>query len=252
MAQAEAKSEAKPAKPDYGLDAPHIVKRMAGRGIWTLVAGAAVFFVNRNQYPGTAGALLGVLGAIAGTFFLIAGIHVWSSRVAKLQVRDRLIEAVEIAADDRVLDVGCGRGLMVIGAAKRLKSGKATGVDVWNAHDLSGNSAEAAKENAKLEGVADRVRIENCDARKLVYPDNHYDVVVSTLCVHNIGDRDDRDQAVKEMWRVLKPGGRLAIFDLIHTGRYAEVLRECGAEDVRLSPWGLLWCLPARSVMARK
>src|SRR5436853_6767318 len=102
MAQAEAKSAAKPAKPDYGLDAPPIVQRMAGRGIWTLVAGAAVFFVNRNQYPGTAGALLGVLGAIAGIFFLIAGIHVWSSRVAKLQVRDRLIEAVEIAADDRV------------------------------------------------------------------------------------------------------------------------------------------------------
>src|SRR5262245_15927887 len=252
MAQAGAKSAAKSAKPDYGLDAPHIVKRMVGRGIWTLVAGAAVFFVNRNQYPGTAGALLGVLGAISGFFFLIAGVHVWSSRIAKLQVRDRLLDALDIADDDRVLDVGCGRGLMAIGAAKRLKSGKATGVDIWNGQDLSGNSAEAAKDNAKLEGVADRVRIENGDARKLVYPDNHYDVVVSTLCVHNIGDRDGRDQAVKEMWRVLKPGGRLAIFDLIHAGRYAEVLRECGADDVRLSPWGLLWSLPARSVMAKK
>src|SRR6266446_2460648 len=102
-AKSEARSEAKSAKPDYGLDAPHIVKRMVGRGIWTLVAGAAVFFVNRNQYPGTAGALLGVLGAIAGFFFLIAGINVWSSRVAKLQVRDRLLDALEIEDDDRVL-----------------------------------------------------------------------------------------------------------------------------------------------------
>jgi arsenite methyltransferase len=247
-----AQATANPAKPDYGLDAPNIVKRMVTRGVWTLVVGVAVFFVNRNQYPGPSGALIGVLGAIAGVFFLVAGIMVWSSRVAKLQVRDRLHEALQIAEDDRVLDVGCGRGLMVIGAAKRLKTGKATGVDIWSSADLSGNSAEAAKENAKLEGVADRVRIENCDARKLVYPDNHYDVVVSSLCIHNISDRAGRDQAVKEMWRVLKPGGRLAIFDLFHAGRYAEVLHECGASDVRLSPWGFLWCLPTRSVMARK
>ena len=48
----------------------------------------------------------------------------------------------------------CGRGLLAIGAAKRLKTGKVTGIDVWNPQELSGNSADAAKENAKAEGVA--------------------------------------------------------------------------------------------------
>ena len=54
------------------------------------------------------------------------------------------------------------------------------------------------------------------------------------------------------MFRVLKPGGRILIFDTFHTGRYAQVLRECGAADVALSPWSVLWCAPSRSVTARK
>jgi ubiquinone/menaquinone biosynthesis C-methylase UbiE len=177
---------------------------------------------------------------------------VWSSRVAKLQLRDRLLDSLALKGEEKVLDVGCGRGLLVIGAAKRLKSGKATGIDVWNPQDLSGNSPDSAKANAKLEGVADRVRIENCDARKLPYPDGNYEVVMSSLALHNIPEREEREQALREMWRVLKPGGRLLIFDILHTGRYAQVLREAGAKDVSLSPMGFLWCLPTRSVVAKK
>ena len=177
---------------------------------------------------------------------------VWSSRVAKPSLRDRLIDSLEFKGDEKVLDVGCGRGLMLIGAAKRLKTGKATGIDIWSKQDLSGNSADAANANAKLEGVPDRVRIENGDARKLVYPDNSYDVVMSTLAIHNISDPGERDQAIRQMWRVLKPGGRLLIFDIFHTAHYANVLRECGAKERKLSGLEFLWCVPCRSLLARK
>jgi ubiquinone/menaquinone biosynthesis C-methylase UbiE len=167
-------------------------------------------------------------------------------------LRDRLLDSLAIQPDDKVLDVGCGRGLMLIGAAKRLKSGKATGIDVWSMEDLSGNSPDAAKLNVKIEGVGDRVRIENCDARKLPYPENQYDVVMSSLVIHNIPAREERDQAVREMLRVLKPGGRLMIFDILHTGAYAQTLRDAGASDVALSPLGFLWCLPSRSLLVKK
>ena len=153
---------------------------------------------------------------------------------------------------EKVLDVGCGRGLMLIGAAKRLKSGKATGVDIWDPKDLSENTADAAKQNAKIEGVADRVRIENCDARKLHYQDNSYDVVLSSTVVHNIPEREERSQAVREMWRVLKPGGQLLIFDILHVAQYAQTLREAGAADVTVSPGGFLWCMPTKSLLAKK
>jgi len=243
---------ANPPNADYGLDAPILVKRMFTRGGWTLGIGLALWFVNRSEYPGPADHLLFALGLIGLAFLGAGAFMVWSSRVAKPGLRDRLLDALELKGDERVLDVGCGRGLMLIGAAKRLKTGKATGIDIWNPADLSGNSPDAAKLNAKIEGVSDKVRIDTGDARKLVYPDNHYDAITSTLAIHNIAEEQERDQAIREMWRVLKPGGRLVVFDLFHTGHYAKVLRDAGASDVTLSGVGWLWCVPSRSLVAKK
>ncbi len=242
--------------PDYGLDAPVVVRRMFSRGGWALGIGLLMFLINRNEYPGPSAQILSVLGSIGVVFLLTGAFMVWSSRVAKLGLRDRLIDSLQLRGDEKVLDVGCGRGLLLIGAAKRLSSGKgagkATGIDIWSNEDLSKNSADATKQNAKIEGVSDRVRIETGDARKLVYPDASYDVVMSSLAIHNIPEKDDRAQAIREMWRVLKPGGKLLIFDIFRTGEYAKILRESGATDVQLSGMSFLWCVPSRSLMATK
>jgi arsenite methyltransferase len=238
--------------PDYGLDAPRTVHSMFSRAAWTIGIALVLYLVNHSEYPGPAARMCGVL-ALIGLFFLGIGIDmVWSSRVAKLRLRDQLLDSLALRGDERVLDVGCGRGLLAIGAAKRLKNGKVIGIDVWNPFDLSGNTPDAAKANVKLEGVADKVRIENGDAQKLVYPDNHYDAVVSSLAIHNIPEEGARAQAIREMLRVLKPGGKLAIFDLFRTGEYAEVLRAAGAKDVELSKISFFWCVPGRSLTARK
>jgi arsenite methyltransferase len=238
--------------PDYGLDAPRIVRSMFSRAAWTLAIAAVLYIVNHSEYPGPAARMCGVLALIGLVFLGVGAVMVWSSRVAKLRLRDQLLDSLALRGDERVLDVGCGRGLLAIGAAKRLKTGKVIGIDVWNPVDLSGNSPDAAKANAKIEGVAEKVRIENGDAQKLVYPDNHYDVVVSNLVLHNIAEQDARAQAVREMLRVLKPAGKLAIFDLFRTGEYAETLRASGAKDVELSKTSFLWCVPGRSLTARK
>jgi len=242
-----------PASLDYGLDAPRVVRSMFGRGAWMLGIAAVLYFINHSDYPGPAARMCGVL-ALGGLICLGVGwAMVWSSRVAKLRLRDRLLDSLSLKGDERILDVGCGRGLLAIGAGKRLgKTGRVVGVDVWNPLDLSGNTAEAARANVKLEGVADCVRIEDGDARKLVYPESSYDVVVSSLAIHNIPDHTERSQAIREMYRVLKPGGKLVIYDIFKPGEYAETLRESGAKDVTLSEMMFLWCLPSRIVSARK
>jgi SAM-dependent methyltransferase len=238
---------------DYGIDAPLVARGWFGRAAWSFGVGLAFWFMNRQEYPGPAGRMLAVLTLIALACAGIAWCKIRSSRDGKLRLREELLDQLALKGDEKVLDVGCGRGLITIGVAKRLtKMGRVTGVDIWRTEILSGNSLDAAKQNAKLERVSERVTFESCPVHSLHFRDNTYDVVVSSLAIHNLADDREREQALHEMLRVLKTGGRLLIFDTAETGYYAEVLRAAGAKDVTLSPWSFLWCLPSRSVTARK
>jgi cyclopropane fatty-acyl-phospholipid synthase-like methyltransferase len=240
------------AQVDYGLDAPGIVKDMFVRGGWFLAFAFAFWFMNHSDFPGPALSLLTALGLVGLGFVAVGAVMVWSSRTAKLQLRDELLDAAGIKGDEKILDAGCGRGLLLIGAAKRLKSGRATGVDVWDARDQKDNSSEATRENAKLEGVADKVRVESGDVRKLVYPEANFDVVLSNLVVHNLSGADEREKAIRELYRVLKPGGRLAMYDILKTREYAKVLESCGAQNVTLGARRWLWMVPGWMLTATK
>jgi ubiquinone/menaquinone biosynthesis C-methylase UbiE len=158
---------------------------------------------------------------------------------------------LQLRGDERVLDLGCGRGAVLIMAAKRLTTGRAVGVDLWKSFDQSGNSSEATQRNAVAEGVADRVELRTGDLRSLPFEDNSFDVIVSNFAIHNISVRDGRDKAISEAVRVLRPGGRLLIVDVRGTGRHQEQLTKLGMRDVtrRGLRW---WFMPARLVSAVK
>ena len=151
----------------------------------------------------------------------------------------------------KLLDVGCGSGLLLIGAAKRLTTGEAVGVDIWNTKDLSNSGPEVALRNARVEGVAERVSVQEGDARRLPFADESFDVALSLNVLHNIPQRADREQALREIIRVLKPGGRAVLTDFRNTREYVRVIREAGmAEAYREIVYWLL--IPIFVVIASK
>ena len=202
----------RPCVPDYGLDAPKVVRNLLvlgslGLGLWLSVALRLWSGVLRT--PPLAGVSLvfplSRMGLWVGSGLLAMGFWmIWSSRVGKVRGRERLLDRIPWTGKERVLDVGCGRGLMLVGAAKRLTAGKATGVDIWQAEDLSGNRPEATLENARCEDVGDRVDVRTADMRELPFPDASFEVVVSSAAIHNLYKAGDRQKAIREIARVLR------------------------------------------------
>src|SRR6266446_5405157 len=143
-----------------------------------------------------------------------------------------------LRGDERILDMGCGRGAVLLMAAQRLTTGRAEGVDLWRSVDQSGNSLEATRRNAIAEGVADRVELHTGDMTALPFEDNSFDVVVSSLAIHNIRGRAGREKAVEEAVRVLRPGGRLMIADIRGTRQHQAQLAKIGMGDVTRSRLG--------------
>lgn len=235
-----------PSRPDYGQDAPGV--RLGMFAIATV--GFAVLIAARIFAPSTSGvwpaiaAALSVVGALAGAYGLGMGSYMtWGSRVGKLRTRDRLLDLAASMrpwrGDETAVDIGCGRGLMLIGAAQRLPRGQVIGLDLWRKEDQADNSPEAALANARLEGVADHVRIETGDARQLPLADSSVDAVFSHWVIHNLPLPSDREKAINEMWRVLRPGGVLVLADIGYVPQYAQLLKALGAKQLRFLDGGL-------------
>src|SRR5947209_1349681 len=224
-----------PARPDYGIDAPYVVRNLLLAGAGCVGAAVLVSLTLRPSHPQLAALLTMMLLWPGVSVLCSAGFMLWGSKSGKLRMRDRLLATIPWRGDERVLDVGCGRGLLLCGAAKRLTSGTAVGIDLWQAEDLTGNTPAATLANAEAEGVAGRVEVRTADARQLPFADGEFDAVVSSSALHNIYDAAGRRQALAEIVRVLKPGGRVAVFDVRHTAEYARAFGELGLTDVRRS-----------------
>ena len=135
-------------RPDYGLDSPAIV---AGEAVLGIVMLGAAALLRLLRLP----ALLWVIALAVGAYFLLNALGmIRYSRRGKLRLREEALRLVRWRGDERVLDVGCGRGLMLVGAARRLITGRAVGVDRWVRGAVSGNQPEAALRNATMGNAA--------------------------------------------------------------------------------------------------
>lgn len=130
------------------------------------------------------------------------------------RLRETFADDLGLQAGDRVLDVGCGTGRLAMTFAKRVApTGSVAGVDA--ASEMIKRASFRARK--KELPIAFQVAF----AQRLPFPNATFDAVTCTLALHHVAE-DDQQTAVQEMYRVLKPEGRLLIaeFDQGHGARF--------------------------------
>ena len=166
----------------YGVDAPYALLLMVLGGVGLLALSVARLCGGGRPALGIAAAT----AAAAVWLFVNAGVFLHTTRAGKFAVWAELLDGLALKGDERLLDIGCGRGAVLLMAAQRLPHGRAVGVDHWSAADQSGNAERVTRQNAALEGVADRIELHTADLRQLPFDDHSFDVVVSSLALHNV------------------------------------------------------------------
>ena len=164
-----------------------------------------------------------------------------------------------------VLDLGSGGGIDVLLSAKRVgPTGKVYGLD------MTDDMLALARENQRKAGVTN-VEFRKGTIEEIPLPDNSVDVIISN-CVINLST--DKDAVLREAFRVLKPGGRFAVSDIVvrgdvpdsvrrnmelwigciagalHETEYEAKLKAAGFENVEVQPWRIYQVEDARSFLA--
>jgi arsenite methyltransferase len=134
-------------------------------------------------------------------------------RQARTGFINGVISTISWKDNEEVLDVGCGSGVLLFACMKQLPTIKGTGIDIYDPYSFGG-TGDVFWKNAAVEGLKERVNLQQVDARTMPFEDRRFDVIVSSLAMHHIGNAAEQEKATREIVRTLKPGGKIAICDV--------------------------------------
>ena len=128
------------------------------------------------------------------------------------KILDNVLQYLDWDGNGTLLDIGCGSGALTVKAAKKYPDARCIGMDYWGGvWEYAQNQCE---ENARLEGVAARVRFQKGDAVRLDFPDAYFDAAVSNFVFHEVSTQPDKTALIREALRILKPGAPFAFEDI--------------------------------------
>lgn len=121
------------------------------------------------------------------------------------RVHDQLLDRAELRGGQRILEIGCGTGNLLAALVRRLPDAEALGID-----PDPGALAKARRKAARRKLP---IRYERAFAGELPVPDGSVDRVLSSFMLHHLDD-DERARALREVRRVLRPGGQVHVVDV--------------------------------------
>ena len=210
-----------PARADFGTDDPARLTGLIGAAVVALLV--ALFLTGGGQRLLAVAPLLLAVGLGTAAF-----LRARASALTKRRLWEHLLDRLDLAGDETALDVGCGRGLVLCGLARRLPEGTATGIDAWRTRQQSGNHPAATEANLRLLDLTDRATVRTGDATALDVEDGSIDVATAGNLLDHL-EADERRAAVDELVRVLRPGGRLVVVGCAPLTDVADRLRPTGA-----------------------
>jgi ubiquinone/menaquinone biosynthesis C-methylase UbiE len=170
--------------------------------LWGLIVARRLPDVERHAAQRTRGMTLNWLALVYDPYCRAVGLGA--------PFREETLRYAGPRPGQRILDVGCGTGVLTCLAARAVgPSGSAVGIDPAPA------MIAVARENAQSEGSAAEFRVASIE--RLPFPDASFDLVLASLMLHHLPP-DVKRMGLKEVYRVLKPGGRLVIVDFDRPG----------------------------------
>lgn len=152
-----------------------------------------------------------------GLYFIIAASYmIWSSKVGKIRLCRELLGDLGLDTVESILDVGCGKGLYAIEAARFVKN--VACLDLGDGTDVMAN--------AEREGVS--VQYQKGDMRQLPFEDHSFEISLAATTLNHLRTKEDRYQALKELTRVTKK--TILIVDFQYLDEYVPTLQAEGFE----------------------
>lgn len=203
-------------KPNYGYTALKYFAYMGVIGFIGLCAALVGTFLNPPL--STLLIILGIPVAFVRIWIAISYVPLYNllfTGKAQDKIWRKITKFSNLKGDEKILDVGCGTGRASISLAKRLSTGKVTGIDIFKG--VSGTSPEPARRNAKIEGIISKVKFRYGNILNAPFKNNTFDVVNASSVLHEIRGHENQQKAMWEIYRVLKPGGKFVTLEILRT-----------------------------------
>ncbi|MBI3858690.1 MAG: class I SAM-dependent methyltransferase [Thaumarchaeota archaeon] len=240
------------AKPAYGVDEPYTITSLTVMGLASMSSGIIL-----QAYRGSTGQLVALFGLVAGfvvglIFLVFAFSLLYSSRRWKLTELSAMASRLPLGGEERVLDIGCGRGAFSNLVAARLSAGFIVGLDVWNPRQLSGNHPASMLMNSEICGTTSKILLVKAHPSALPFVKNSFDVAISGMAFNRLESGRELQNAFKDVISILRQGGRVSFLVAGRSGPYVDEIKRTGMTDVEVERFRLGLLPPAHTITGRK